>query len=64
MTTSEIIRKRFVQQDKMIDMLRVKVEALEKLLKNHLPNFEEQLVKERLKAERTLNVSILLEKNR
>tara|TARA_R110002111_G_scaffold5920_9_gene27423 strand:+ start:1697 stop:1885 length:189 start_codon:yes stop_codon:yes gene_type:complete len=59
MTDFEILRKRFNQQDQFIDMLRVKVEALESLLKNHIPNFEEQLVKERFKAEQTLNKNIL-----
>lgn len=55
MTDSEILRKRLIQQDQFIDLLRVKIEALESLLKNHVPNFEEQLATERLKAEKKLN---------
>lgn len=42
MTDLEQIFKSIKQQDNFINMLRAKVETLEFLLKNHVPNFEEQ----------------------
>lgn len=42
MSDIELLLKRVKQQDRFIDMLRFKVEALEAVLKNHIPNFEEQ----------------------
>ena len=51
MTDLELIFKGQKQQDDFINMLRFKIEALEAVLKNHVPNFEEQLVKERFRAE-------------
>lgn len=42
MSDMELIRKSLEQQNDFINMLRFKVEALEALLKNHIPNFEQQ----------------------
>ena len=38
----EIILKSQQQQDEFINILRFKVEALEAILKNHIPDFERQ----------------------
>lgn len=46
MSDLEIIRKRLLQQDDFIDLLRLKVAALENLLKNHISNFEHQYATE------------------
>lgn len=42
MSNLEILYITIKQQDSFINMLRCKVEALEGILKNHIPNFEEQ----------------------
>jgi hypothetical protein len=40
--SDELLIKKLKQQEEFIDMLRFKVEALEAVLKNHVPNFEDQ----------------------
>ncbi len=42
MDNIELAHKRIKLESNMVDILRFKVEALENLLKNHIPNFEEQ----------------------
>jgi hypothetical protein len=42
MTDLEMIRERFKIQEAETDILKIKIEALEAVLKNHVPNFEEQ----------------------
>ena len=42
MSDIEIILKSQQQQDEFINILRFKVEALEAILKNHIPDFERQ----------------------
>ena len=51
MSDLDLINKRFQQQDDFIDFLRIRIEALENLLKNNIPDFEKQLVIERLKID-------------
>ena len=40
MSDFEIVRQRMMQQDKFIDLLRLKVAALENILISYLPDFE------------------------
>ena len=42
MTEIELLTKAIKQQDDFINLLRAKVDALELVLKNHVPNFEQQ----------------------
>ena len=51
MSDLDLINKRFQQQDEFIDFLRIRITALENLLKNNIPDFEKQLVIERLKID-------------
>ena len=51
MSDLEIIRERFLQQDRMIDLLRMRISALENLLKKNIPNFEGQYATELTKVE-------------
>lgn len=51
MSDLEIIRERFLQQDRMIDLLRMRISALENLLKKNIPNFEDQYATELTKIE-------------
>ena len=51
MSDLEIIRERFLQQDRMIDLLRMRISALENLLKKNIPNFEDQYATELTKVE-------------
>ena len=46
MTEFELLDNRFKLQDEFIDLLRAKIEALEIVLKNHVPNFEQQYARE------------------
>ena len=51
MSDLEIIREKFLQQDRMIDLLRMRISALENLLKKNIPNFEDQYATELTKIE-------------
>ena len=51
MSDLEIIREKFLQQDRMIDLLRMRISALENLLKKNIPNFEDQYATELTKVE-------------
>ncbi|MEI7486814.1 MAG: hypothetical protein WCJ72_05300 [Chryseobacterium sp.] len=46
MSDMDLINERFRQQDKMIDLLRLRVTALENILKKTIPNFEDKLSEE------------------
>ena len=46
MSDLDLLNKRFRQQDKLIDLLRLRVTALESLLKKNIPDFEDKLSKE------------------
>jgi hypothetical protein len=45
MTDLETIRERFKTQEAETDILKIKIEALEAVLKNQVPNFEEQFLR-------------------
>lgn len=46
MSDFDLINKRFIQQDKMIDLLRLRVEALENVMRKQIIDLDEKLAKE------------------